>query len=144
MRLIPLSLSVISLFVLGCGSEPRDSPPPNLTKAFTNLPLPPQPELVSRTGSADALQVTFRSPVDVAQVTEYYRKILSQNQWRLVSDTKNPDGSTVLYAEQKGPPLWVRISKSDRGGSTVELTGAVTDPTQSMPSGQGSSSSPGR
>jgi hypothetical protein len=52
--------------------------------------------------------------------------MLSQGNWRLVSDLKNPDGSIALYAEQNGPPLWARIWKpKDRPGTMVQLTGAV-------------------
>jgi hypothetical protein len=113
--------------LLACRSEPRNSqpPPPAFTKAFSNLPLPRDPELVSRSGSADALQLTVHSPAAMDEVTEYYRTVLSNTPWRLVSDRKNPDGSTVLYAEHNGPPMWVRIWKLGDRGTMVELTGAV-------------------
>jgi hypothetical protein len=122
-------LSTAGLLLLACGSEAR--PPatpetPNFLAAFSNLPFPPAPQLVSRSGSTDALQLTLRSPADVSSVTDYYRSALSKGNWRLVSDSKNRDGSIVLYAEQKGPPLWVRIWKpAEGGGSMVQLTGAV-------------------
>ena len=39
---------------------------------------------------------------------------------------KRPDGSVALYAEQDGPPLWVRIwPTSDSAGTMVELAGAM-------------------
>jgi hypothetical protein len=113
--------------LLACGSEPRAPQLPGFTEAFSNLPLPPNAEFVSRSGSADALQITLRTPQDPEKVAEYYRAMLTRGNWRLVSDLKNPDGATVLYAEQDGPPLWVRISKpTDRPGSMVQLTGAVS------------------
>jgi hypothetical protein len=119
-------LSIASVVLLACRSEARNSqPPPGLPKAFSNLPLPRDPELVSRAGSADALQLTVHSPAGVDEVTEYYRTVLSNTPWRLVSDRRNPDGSTVLYAEHDGPPLWVRIWKLGDRGTMVELTGAV-------------------
>lgn len=82
--------------------------------------------MVSRAGSADALQLTVYSPSETARVTDFYRSALTQGTWRLVSDIKSPDGSTALYAEHDGPPLWVRIWKAnDRPGTMVQLTGAV-------------------
>lgn len=121
-----VSFAVVSLILVACGSEPRGPKPPSLGAAFSHLPLPPQPELVSQAGSADALQLTLRSPANFAQVTEHYRHILSTGNWRLVSDTRNADGSVVLYAEQNGPPMWVRIWQAgDGGGTMVQLTGAV-------------------
>jgi len=120
-------LSIAGVVLLACRSEARESqpPPPGLPKVFSNLPLPRDPELVSRAGSADALQLTVHSTAGVDEVTEYYRTVLSNTPWRLVSDRRNPDGSTVLYAEHDGPPLWVRIWKLGDRGTMVELTGAV-------------------
>jgi hypothetical protein len=121
-------LSIAGVVLLACRSEARESQPrpPALAKAFSNLPLPRDPELVSSANNnADALQLTVHSPAEVDEVTEYYRMVLSNTPWRLVSDRKNPDGSTVLYAEHNGPPLWVRIWKLGDRGTMVELTGAV-------------------
>jgi hypothetical protein len=121
-------LSIAGVVLLACRSEAREAQPrpPALAKAFSNLPLPRDPELVSSANNnADALQLTVHSPAGVDEVTEYYRMVLSNTPWRLVSDRKNPDGSTVLYAEHNGPPLWVRIWKLGDRGTMVELTGAV-------------------
>ena len=93
-----LLLSLAGVVLFACRSQPRDSHPalPAFAKAFSYLPLPREPELVSRAGSADALQLTVHSPAGVDEVTEYYRTVLSNTPWRLVSDRKHPDGSTVL------------------------------------------------
>src|SRR3954451_11027904 len=126
MSSLKLLLCSAGLVLLACGSEPPAKKKPRVAQAVPTLPLPPSPELVSRSGSEDALQITVRTPTDVAEVTEYYRTVLSQGKWRLVSDVKSADGSAVLYAEQQGPPLWVRIWKSgDKDGTMVQLTGAV-------------------
>jgi hypothetical protein len=119
-------LMAAGVVLAGCSSEPRAPQPPEFTQAFSSLPLPPNPEFVSRAGSTDALQITIRSPAEMTQVENFYRGVLTQGKWRLVSDIKSTDGSTALYAEQDGPPLWVRIWKaSDRLGTMVQLTGAV-------------------
>jgi hypothetical protein len=126
MPLPKLCLSVACALLLGCGSE---SPPPKTPDAFAvfpNLPLPPDAKVVSRAGSADALQLTLFSPIKAEAVTEYYRNQLSDGKWRLVGDVKRPDGSVALYAEQGGSPLWVRVwSTSDSAGTMIELAGAV-------------------
>lgn len=137
-------LSGLSLVLLACGSEPRKSQPtlPDATKAFANLPLPPNPELVSKAGGSDALQLTVFSPTQFDQVTEFYRRTLSGEHWRLVSDKQNSDGSILLYAEQEGPPLWVRIWKLGDRGTMVELTGAVVDSKTAKPAGPAPASKP--
>jgi hypothetical protein len=123
---IPLWLTAASVVITACGSEPRAPKPPDFNQAFSSLPLPPRPEFVSRAGGAGALQITVRTPVEMAQVADYYRSVLTRGDWRLVSDIKNADGSTALYAEHDGPPLWVRIWKSaDSPGTMVQLTGAA-------------------
>jgi hypothetical protein len=118
--------SLLAGLALACGSESRAPKPPDLGAAFPNLPLPPKPELISQTGSADALQLTLHSSSDMDRILEYYRSILSAGGWRLVSDIKNRDGSVALYAEQNGPPMWVRIWKPKvQSGTMIQLTGAV-------------------
>jgi hypothetical protein len=117
-----------------CGSESRAPKPPQLGEAFPNLPLPPEPELVAQTGSANALQLTLRSPSEMEQIVDYYRSMLGTGNWRLVSDIKNRDGSVVLYAEQNGPPMWVRIWKPQgQSGTMIQLTGAVTPKDSTKP-----------
>ncbi len=122
-----LYLSVACALLLGCRAD--SPPPPKLPDAFAvfpNLPLPPEAKLVSRSGSSDALQLTLFTSGKTDAVAEYYRDHLSSGKWRLVGDTKRPDGSLALYAELDGRPLWVRIwPTSDSAGTMVELAGAV-------------------
>jgi hypothetical protein len=119
---------------MACGSESRAPKLPPLGAAFPNLPLPPGPELISQTGSEDALQLTMRSPSEMDQILSYYRSILGAGNWRLVSDVKNRDGSVVLYAEQSGTPMWVRVwQPKGQSGTMVQLTGAVTAKASTKP-----------
>ena len=91
-----------------------------------NLPLPPLATVVSRAGSEDALQITFRSTLPPDSMAAYYRGVLTSGVWSLVGDTKTADGSIALYAERDGPPLWVTIRKdSTSAGSILSIGGAV-------------------
>ncbi len=96
-----------------------------VNEALPNLPLPPQPSFVSRSGGPDALQITLRSPASPDAVADYYRTVFKTGQWKLENEAKDADGATVLLAQRNGPPLWVRIQPREGGGSTVELSGAV-------------------
>ncbi len=99
---------------------------PTLSASFPIFPCLPDAKFVSRAGSEDALQLTLYTPAQAARVVEYYRDVLSQGKWRLVSDMKKPDGTIVLYAEQDGPPLWVSVwPTTDSAGTMVQLAGAV-------------------
>jgi hypothetical protein len=119
----PLLLLALSA-ALAC-SEPEKTP--KLSETIPNLPAPPNSDVISREGGADAVKVRFRSSLDPDQVAAYYREVLSKSPWRLVSDTKEQDGGVALYAEQDGPPLWVTIRKADgASGTFVDLAGAKT------------------
>jgi hypothetical protein len=120
-------LSLLCGLFLGCGSDA--APPvksPDIYTVFPNLPIPPGAKFVSRAGGSDALQVTMFSPTEVTSVVEYYRGVLKNPPWRLLSDQKNPDGKVVLYAEQDGPPIWISVwPTTDSAGTMVQLAGAV-------------------
>jgi hypothetical protein len=97
-----------------------------LADALPNLPLPPRASFVSRTGGPDALQISLRTPENMEAVAAYYRRVLRKDGWTLVNDANDQEGAIVLYAQQKGPPLWVRIRPAEDGaGTLVDLTGAV-------------------
>jgi len=92
---------------------------------------------VSRSAGSEALQLTVRTPVGVADVATYYRGLLNRDGWRLVNEAKDQEGAVVLHAVQDGPPLWVRIRHDDAGsGSLVELAGAIVAPDRAKPAGK--------
>lgn len=94
-----------------------------------DLPLPPLASVVSRAGSEDALQITFRSSLPPDSMAAYYRRVLTSGVWSLVGDTRTADGSIALYAEREGPPLWVTIRKdSTSSGTILSIGGAVVRP----------------
>lgn len=109
----------------GCGEKPPT--PPKLSEVFPKLPLPPQPSLISRSGGADALQITVRSPRSRKEIESYYRRVLTEDGWRLMNQATGAEGEAVLLAEHGGSPLWVRIhaARDDSTATMVELAGAV-------------------
>ena len=118
------AVAVVAL--LGCGDKPPK--PPSAARALPHLPLPPNPTLVSKDGGADVLRITVRSPAKAADVESFYRKVFSGPGWTLVKQSTDKSGAVILLAEQKGPPLWVRIrSTPDSTATLVDLTGAVVD-----------------
>jgi len=115
---------VLALALAACADKtPRT---PKLSEALPNIPLPPQATFVGRSGGPDALQVTVHSPAGADAVANYYRSVFKTGNWKLVNDAKDAEGATVLFAQQNGPPLWVRIHPAaEGGGSMIELSGAV-------------------
>ena len=115
---------VLSAALVACGDKtPKMA---RLDEALPNIPLPPQPSFVGRSGGPDALQLTVRSPAAPDAVANYYRGVFKTSNWKLVNDAKDAEGATVLFAQQNGPPLWVRIQPSEDGaGSVIELSGAI-------------------
>lgn len=98
-----------------------------MSEAMPNLPLPPRAAVVSRSGSADAIEITFKSSYAPDSMAAYYRRVLTNGEWSLVNDNRAPDGTITLYAERNGPPLWVTIRKDpESNGTIMTLGGAVT------------------
>jgi hypothetical protein len=110
-----------------CGDrKPEPETLPALGAVLPNLVLPARAAVVSRSGSADALSIVLRAPEPPDSVARFYRSVLNPPLWRLVSDGKDQDGAHVLYAEQDGPPLWIRIwADTATNGTFVRLTGAL-------------------
>jgi hypothetical protein len=113
-----------------------DKPPPmaKMSEALPTLPLPPNASFVERAGGPDVLKITVRSSASADAVAAYYRQALQKDGWHLMNDAKDAEGAVVLFAQQKGPPLWVRIQNAGDGeGSLVELSGAVLSKADTAP-----------
>ncbi|HEX6644703.1 MAG TPA: hypothetical protein VF037_08495 [Gemmatimonadales bacterium] len=122
---LPSLLVAAMLAVAAC--EPAPPPPddpPAFGEAFQDLPLPANGQVVSRSGSQDALQIVIDVPASQEAVAEMYRQSLARAPWRLVSDSRDSAGTLLLYAEGKRP-LWVRIAENPGGATRVELNGAA-------------------
>jgi len=115
-------LFLAALAGLTACSEPR--PKPDLGDRLANVPIPPGAEGLGRDDGENAVQLRFRTPVGVEEVATYYREALSRAPWRLVNESKMPDGSFAFYAEQNGPPLWVNVRPGEGSGTLVDVAGA--------------------
>lgn len=123
MRKITLLCTAGLLALTACdrADKPKQA---TVSETMPDLPLPPSAQFISRSGSADALQLVFQSPATADAVAAYYRDAFSNGGWNLVSDTRQPDSTVVLYAEQSGHPMWVRIKPTGQS-ARVELMGAI-------------------
>jgi hypothetical protein len=120
----------VGLLLAACsdreGDKKQEPQLPDLGAALPNLILPANASFVSKSGSSDVLSVLLRAPGKPEAVVAFYRSFLNPPAWRLVSEGKDNAGAYVLYAEQKGPPLWIRVwPDSEFNGTFVRLTGAV-------------------
>ncbi|HEU4799908.1 MAG TPA: hypothetical protein VFS94_04695 [Gemmatimonadales bacterium] len=119
---------VVVLVVLLAACQDREPAPtlPQVGEAFTTVITPPRGALVSRSGSSDALQLTFQSGVGAEQVAEFYRGQFSREGWRILSDLVDTSGVIAMHVEWDATrqPMWVRIQPVGNG-STINLVGAV-------------------
>jgi hypothetical protein len=110
--------------LLACGDKPPT--PPKLSQVFSRLPIPPQARFVSRSGGADAIQITLRTPMQPDSIASYYRRVFKTDNWKLINDGKDQSGAVVFFAQRENRPLWVRVRLDEGGtGSLVDLAGAV-------------------
>lgn len=118
-------LALMTLALAACRADTsRDMASTGAALPF--LPFPPLAEVVSRAGTPDAVQITFRSKATPDQVLNYYRVLLPKGGWSLESDAEDAVGAMALYALKEGHPMWIRISQAPgMPGTVVEISGAV-------------------
>ena len=80
--------------LLGCGDKPAK--PVDLSLALPNLPLPPSPTVVSKTGGSNTAMITVRSPSKIADVEAYYRTVLTGPGWKLVKRSTDRSGAIIF------------------------------------------------
>lgn len=118
--------SFLAVLVLAACSGERKIDTPQLADVMPVVPLPPDSRLVGRVGSDEALQFTFLSRYSQEDMVSTYRRMFTAAPWTFISDAEAPDGAVILYVENDGIPLWVRITRtSGAPGSTVQLSGAL-------------------
>lgn len=108
----------------------RDEPPKvaSIHDALPNMPLPPNPGFISKSGSEEALQFVVSTPLSPARTLAYYRDVFAKAPWHLVSDQAMADSGRALYAERNGPPIWIILKASTTdSGTIVTISGAVVD-----------------
>ncbi len=117
--------ALAAALLLGC--TPDRPKLPSMPEAFAALPLPPDPEFLGRSGSADALMFTFRTPMGADTVAMYYDGLFKEDTtYHVMNTTAGAAGEHGYYLEYKRRPIWLRIRpEAGNEGSIVELTGAV-------------------
>lgn len=124
-RLRPLLALAFLLPAAACGQDDPQPIPPSVAEAFAELPFPPDPSFVGRSGGEGALTLSLRSGRPYESVLDHYRRTLSVAPWRIRSDTRDGESGRVIYAERDGRPLWVRLRPEGTAWTLVDLTGAV-------------------
>jgi hypothetical protein len=118
--------SFLAVIALGACSSEQKVDTPELADVMPIVPLPPDSRSVGAVGSDEALQFTFLSRHSHEDMVTYYRRMFTTAPWTLISDAKTPDGGVILYVENDGTPLWVRIVRTAGApGSTIQLSGAL-------------------
>ncbi len=121
--LLPLGVVVA---LAACEKKDKPEEVPSALDVLPAIIMPPNASYVSKAGSKEALAVRLRTTLKQDAAATYYRMALRPPSWRLISDSKDNQGATLLYAERGGRPLWVRIwPDSEFNATFVEMTGAV-------------------
>ena len=119
---------VVVLVVLLAACRDREPAPtmPEVGEAFSTVITPPNASLVSKSGSSDALELTFQSGAGADQIAEFYRGQFSREGWAILSDLADTSGVIAMHVEWDATrqPMWVRIEPVGNG-STINLVGAV-------------------
>ncbi len=115
---------VVALLATACQHhQPVDSTPP-LGKVLPNIPFPPGAQPIGSNSGKDATQLEFLSNSPPDSVAAYYRALLAKPPFQLVNETTTGK-TTVFYAEQNGPSLWVTVEPSGTAGTRITIAGAL-------------------
>jgi len=118
-------LALVVLALAACKDDPANRVAAT-ADALPYLPFPPQAEVVSRAGSPEAVQITFRSKSTPAEVANYYLVVLTDGGWSSESDANDAVGARAIYALKDKHPMWIRISQlPGTPGTLIEVAGAV-------------------
>lgn len=122
-----IAASLVALLALAaCEKKQKEAELPSVLDVMPEIIMPPNASYVSKSGSKEALALVIRTSLTTEQAATFYRTALRPPNWRLVSDSKDNAGATILYAEHGGRPVWVRVwPDSEFNATFVELTGAV-------------------
>ncbi|HEY4099413.1 MAG TPA: hypothetical protein VGM20_00895 [Gemmatimonadales bacterium] len=107
--------------VAACHKGPPKAPP--LSSVLPYVPLPPQAQPLASQSGADATQIVAVSPIGPDSVAAYYRDVLSKDPFRLINE-RTVQHTTVFYAEQNGPSIWITVQPNGTDGSQVTIAGA--------------------
>jgi hypothetical protein len=126
MRLRPFLLALTAVLSLAACEKAKPQETPSALDVFPEIIMPPNASYVSKSGTKEALALLLRTTLKGDTAANFYRMALRPPAWRLVSDSKDNQGATLLYAEHSGRPLWVRVWPDTEFNATfIELTGAV-------------------
>ena len=126
MRFHQLLLPLGAVLALAACQKEKPVQVPSALDVFPAIILPPFASYVSKAGSKEALSVLLRTSLKPEAAANFYRAALRPPQWRLISDSKDNQGATLLYAERDGRPIWVRVYPDSEFNATfIEMTGAV-------------------
>jgi len=122
-RLAPLLLAALA--VAGCQRRGEISRT-TIAESLKGVLVYPRSRVISMSSGDSAGQLTLSTPAGPDEVARWFRLMLSLNHWDLQSDSRQPDGSVLMYAERVRQPLWIRIQETTGApGTTYSVTGAI-------------------
>lgn len=137
MRMLPHLLLMIGSTAAVAGCQERVEPPPLERPAGDVIQGAPayQPAvLVGTSSSAEAFEMTFKSPSPPDSVAEWYRQRADERGWEILGDVRAPDGSISMTFKRDGPGLWLLVREGPDGeGTEFSLIGAARDSTLQEP-----------
>ncbi len=118
------ALLLVTVMAAACQHHQPVNDTPALGAVLPNIPFPPGAQPIGSNSGKDATQLEFLSNETPDSVASYYRNLLAKPPFRLVNETTTGK-TTVFYAEQNGPSIWVTVEPSGTAGTRVTIAGAL-------------------
>ena len=125
-------LAAVAVSLAACaGGEERAQPPRPAPPVLAGVPVFPFSVILDTTATEEAARATLIVAQIPDSVAAFYRRRLTAEGWRILSDMAADSGVTI-YAQRQGPPLWIQIRPGRRPRTTVySLIGAANAPAPS-------------
>jgi hypothetical protein len=116
---LPLALA---LWVACRGREPAQAPHAARAAILGGIPAAARSVLRDTSGTVDAEQWTYTAQWPFDSTAEFYRRMLPELGWQLMSDRSDRPGGTIdMYARKGTHTVWVHIEKQAEETSRYTL-----------------------
>jgi len=124
MRRALLLLALASFPACGDQPPPRNAPP----SLLETVPVPPGARRLTASSGAQAVVAEYSLIGLPDSVAAWYRRWFFEHAWRIVGDTRLPDGTFSIHADSQARPVWLLVRAAPGGARLAVMVAEPEGP----------------